>query len=713
VGEQGSPSGEVNFGGGSWAVEVKERSQEAKAVLRSEVVLRAKVMDGAVKGGSVGVGFEFQEWSPTHYLFMPGAVYAGNRFQVLPGAAYPPKPSAEMSCLDCPPHIADIPRLELGSGRSRIQMLAGGMSWPGCGFFDPARKVAWFVSAPSHAAWGEVGLDFEENATRSGARLVITVPGVREQCYDFWKVSAGSASPDKGRDLVAGDEVELVLSVREWGCADADAFFACISEFMREEAARHTIPATLPFSAMHRLIEEHYERDFWWPQAGLYRVSTDDGNPYQTGWCGGIIAEFALLANSDSAQVRERCREHLNRCFTQGMARGGLFYGKYHQGGWVSDCWRDAEKMPWRAKMTLTRRQGDALLYSLKAVSVLEAKGEDIPDLWDAALRRNAQALCEVWRRDGQFGQFLDQEENRVLLGNSSSGGMIPGALVLAHRRYSSAEFLAVAQEAGRYYDEQFLQKGITTGGPSDAGQAPDSESCAGLLESYALLYEATRAKVWLDCGRRAANQAATWVMPFNFPFASDTEFGRLEMKTVGTVLANAQNKHSAPGICTHAGAGLLRLFRATGELALLETLRDIARTLPQYVSREDRPIHDSGGRALPSGWINERVNINDWDHNVGGVFYGPCWCEVSAIVSFADLPGIYAQPDTRLIRAIDHVEAVWAGEGKLKITNPTPFPAKVRCLIESSVHAGKTSLPDAWRLPTVEIGPGESVTLG
>jgi hypothetical protein len=121
--------------------------------------------------------------------------------------------------------------------------------------------------------------------------------------------------------------------------------------------------------------------------------------------------------------------------------------------------------------------------------------------------------------------------------------------------------------------------------------------------------------------------------MPYDFPFPGDTEFGRHGIPTTGSVFANAQNKHSAPGICTHSGDCLRRLARLTGDDRYERLLQWIARQITWTVSREEAPIHDPDGCPLPSGWICERVNTSDWDHNVGGVFYGSTWCEVALML--------------------------------------------------------------------------------
>lgn len=95
-----------------------------------------------------------------------------------------------------------------------------------------------------------------------------------------------------------------------------------------------------------------------------------------------------------------------------------------------------------------------------------------------------------------------------------------------------------------------------------------------------------------------------------------EREFGRLNMKTVGSVFANVQNKHSAPGICTLSGDSLYKLYRWTKDERYLQMLREISLTISQYMSRQDRPIYsrDEVPEALLPGVICERVNMSDWE---------------------------------------------------------------------------------------------------
>ena len=617
------------------------------------------------------LAWHFPDWSPSNYVFLPAGAYAGNRFPSLPLPYSPRIPEAEVRGVATRPIITDIPRLNDGPGPSRLRLATGDLAFPAFGCFDPDTRRAWLVLARDPRAAADWNFEIEENADRTAATFRIA--------------ASDSTAP-------------AVVNEHTWDCPDLPAFFEHVFALRAALAsAAPAVPASLPFSAAFALIEEHYHRDNWREALSLFAVepNSDAAYPFQTGWCGGMIATYPLLANG-SALSRQRARRNLDAFFQNAPRPGGLFAGRCTRDGrWTADFALDSAR-PYTNSWTLVRRQADALHYLLRQVAWVEASGETISPTWHATLLACAESFVSIWQRHGQLGQFVHELTGDILVGGSASGALVPGALALASARYRRPDLLAAAAELGEFFACEFLARGVTTGGPGDAAQCPDSESVAALVESYALLHEATGEPRWLAHGRAAATQLATWVMPYDFAFPAGTEFARLDIRTRGSVFANTQNKHSAPGICTHAGAGLLRLFRATGDTRLMDLLRDIARFIPQCVSRPDRPIHDKAGRPLPFGWINERVNTSAWDNNVGGVFHGSTWAEVSLLLTTLELPGVYVRPDLGRVWCLDHVEATLTPDGALTLSNPTAFPARVRVLVENNNVASRP-LPPYW----------------
>jgi hypothetical protein len=214
--------------------------------------------------------------------------------------------------------------------------------------------------------------------------------------------------------------------------------------------------------------------------------------------------------------------------------------------------------------------------------------------------------------------------------------------LVRAWYYFGDEKYIETARLAGEKYYNNFVARGFTYGGPGEALCAPDSESSYAMVESMVLLYEAEKEEKWLRYAKDSLHLLSSWVMPYSYTFPKGSEFARLNINTVGSVFANVQNKHSAPGLCTASGDAIYKLYKYTGKKEYLDLLRDIAFFLPQCVSTEERPIfswHKEPIRLL-SGWMCERVNTSDWEdqERVGGVFDGSCWCETSILLSFSEL---------------------------------------------------------------------------
>jgi hypothetical protein len=633
VAELSVDNGEL--GGGSWQSSLARHSISETA---EEWHFESRVACGAAVQCAAGVRVEVSGWERANYLLIPGVVYAGNRFESR-RLGYPPKHAPADCKPDTPTLIADIPRLEM-EGPSRIQLLAGGMVRPAVAAFDPASRSAWILLAPANA--GDFVLGFDIRESDNLLEIAITAPGVREQRYEFMNASA--ESHDRAADFATGEGVSFHLQLHRFPCADVSGLFDRLFELRRMLLPEPERPSAIPMKEAFKLVEEHYNRDFWWEEAGLYgteRVHENHPNPYQTGWCGGIIAQYALLAGAAGEPTRSRCLRHLDTVFTSGIAPSGLFFGKYAQGAWRSDCWFEDEDLVWRRPLTLVRRQGDALFYALSAFDTLEQQGHAIPARWLEGAHTVAETLVRIWQKHGQFGQWLDQFTGEVVIGNSASGAIIPAALCAAEKRFGGGGFLHAASDSVEWLYQNFTRIGITTGGPGDALQCPDSESAYALVESYMALHESTGGRQWLDRAGDAARQFASWVMPYDYRFPADSLFGRLGIRSAGAVFANSQNGHAAPGICTHAGSGLVKLSQATGDARYRELALEIAGLLPQCLSTAARSMVSKDGQTLPPGWINERVNTSDWDNNVGGVFHGPCWCEVSLLLTVAGISGI------------------------------------------------------------------------
>jgi hypothetical protein len=474
-----------------------------------------------------------------------------------------------------------------------------------------------------------------------------------------------------------------------------------------------SLPNVLPFSRAWELIEEKYNRDNWREMNGYDFYSVGVGtNPkemthyWQLGWVGGGMSSLAMLAAGNELS-QSRALRTLEMMLTKTQTPSGFLYGIGNGLEWHGDGFND----PHPHGMLMTRKVADALYFIGKHVLLLKSRdaGWTMPVAWEQAYRRLTDAFVTLWQRHGQFGQFVDVMTGELLVGTTTSAGIAPAGLALAATIFSEPIYMEVAEASAKLYYDRDVKRGVTNAGPGEILQCPDSESAFGVLESFVVLHELTGKREWLNAAEEMSRQCATWCVSYDYVFPTSSLFGRFDMRTMGSVVANVQNKHAAPGICTLSGDALLRLFRATGEVFHLELLRDIAHNLPQYISRDDRPI-----ASQRSGWINERVNMSDWEgkNNVGNIFDGSCWPEVSMMLTWTEVPGVYVQADTGIVCAIDHVCATLvkttANSATLRISNPTAADARVRVFVETSASAkAAMGFVNVDRWPVVAVSAG------
>ena len=716
--------------GARWRLELVAR---AKAPDILAITLTATVEHGRANGVAAGLRWEDAAWSTANYVLIPGAVYAGNRFSAL-RRPYPPHirdvgQRGDRPILD----IGDIPRLSAEPGRSHLDQTSLDAAVPGLGVYFPARRSAFLLLTPQASAHGAYGFEVIENADRTQAEILLLapgfihpVPGSADPEPGIGKLSAVHLHPENGRpaDLAAGDAITLTFECHAFPCAEVHGLFERVFAHRTGlfPAANQPAPEVMPFSAAWDLLHAKHNGSNWHEGRGLYQI----GLPWlpgqitqfwQSGWVGGGSTAFAMAQEGDPG-AQARAARNLDFILTEAVSPRGLFKAIMGEDG----VWKGDGREGWDEPWCLVRRQGDVLFFAARQLLLRRERGEPVPPAWAASLRRAATALCEVWEREGEFGFQLNYDTGRIEIRGSTSGALIPGALVLAARYFDEPRFFGVARAAAAHYREHDLAWGISSGGPGDSVQAPDGESIFSLIESFILLHEHTHEPGWLDAARHACLQAASWSIAYPYRFPPASALGALGMDARGALLANAQNKCGVPGICTLSGQGILRTFRATGDVRLLDLLRDIAHALPQYLSRADRPIpaRMTWGNSLthlPPGWICERVNITpSWPEPLGEQSAYSCWCEVALMLTWCDLPGVYAQPDTGLVRSLDHVRVAWtdASRQTLRLTNPTPFPARVRVMVETAEVAREQALAInfAATLPLVDVAAGGVVDL-
>lgn len=556
------------------------------------------------------------------FIFMPACCYAGNQFKVLK-KKYPPMFTPEEAAVDMETTISDVPRLE-ADGSGCIEVTTGDVAVPCVGVFSEKRKKGFFVFTVQEIQGKNLGLAFEQG------KIIITYPAKRAEVYMRFRMWENK---DEAKDAYKEDKTEIPYRFLEFDCENIEHFYEVFFENRKIMGMDCSMPKVLSKEEQLKIQVGKFNQYNWNEQGGFYTTGVS-GNKYDTwqpGWVGGGMPTYAFLKLGGPLE-KERSVKTLEHLF-RFQAKSGFFYG---------GCDKDLVKFgdgfttPGTEGWGLLRKSADVLFFVMRQFELMEV----VPESMEAGARKCADAFVKMWKTYGQIGQFVDVETGEIVVGGSASAAIVSAGLTLAFRYFQNAVYLEAAKEIAEYYYKNFVKKGYTTGGPGEILQCPDSESAFGLLESLVWLYEETQEAQFLEYARYTAYLCSTWVVSYNYKFPEESEFGKLDMKTIGSVIANIQNKHSAPGICTLSGSSLRKLYEWTGKEAFLEMYREITETISQYMSTEERPVHAMDGRVLPAGFMCERVNMSDWESQawVGGLFYGSCWCEVSNLLVLADM---------------------------------------------------------------------------
>jgi len=561
------------------------------------------------------LSFDFPEWEDDCYTFMPACVYDGNRLKRVI-RKYPPMYFPEESGADREALMTNVPALN-PDGSGEIQVTSGDMATPCVGIFNRHKKQGFLVF--TRQAIKEKNLGF----TLKKGKLTISYPSRRTDIYR--SCSPHETSGDPGIDIQNGEKLFSEYRIFTFTCDDIGCFFKYYFE-LRQSVLKDERASFGYTKELWDVMENHFnECNF----SGEYYAEMS--KIWQCGWVGGGMSTYPLLMHG-TALSRERAIKTIDYMISH-QAKSGFFYGLIKD----SIILDDSFSTNGMEGLHLVRKSADALYFMFKNFTAIKPK-----DSWLESARKCAEAFVKLFDTYGKTGQFVNAETGELIIGSTTSAAIVSAALAKAGVFFNEERFLRSARDILEYHWSLFEKSGVTNGGPGEILGAPDSESAFGLLESCIVLYEIDKNEKWLSYAETAAHYCSSWVVSYTYDFPKHSEFYRLGINTVGSVFANVQNKHSAPGICTLSGDSLLKLYRYTKNTAYLDLIKDISYFIPQCVSREEAPIYswDSPPQKLPAGYICERVNMSDWESEkcVGGVFCFSCWPETSLILSFTEL---------------------------------------------------------------------------
>ncbi|MGN1328577.1 MAG: hypothetical protein ACI4V4_02645 [Eubacterium sp.] len=705
-------------------ISVKIHTKEVKySGLHTEAVLTVK--NNQTEKSALRLVIEEPAWNADNYVFAPAALYNGNRFHSL-CREYPPMlTEEEAKKFTNETVISDVPRLNK-DGNGCVQLNVGDLSVPCIGYFLKKSKTGFLLFFEQKNEFGNFGIAVKENSDIRTVSFILSSPCVRTP-FKYGMCTTNEKSDDKAVTFNAGDKATFSYTQYRFECESISEFLNTFFKLRQKHGLPVSHPNQVPWNYAFSLIEDKYNKRNWVDEYGFYKSSEASSgicSQWQTGWVGGAMNTLSGFAVGND-ETKKKSRKTLNFVFEKLQHKSGFLYGIFYNGKAYGDNTCNCDDK----NIVMSRKNADALYYIAKQLIFLKENGNDITDLWNNGLRSLADAFISFYEKNGEIGQFIDIEKLEPYVHGSASGGLVCAGLALCSSYFNCPKYLETAEKIGEEYYKNYVLKGYSTGGPGEILACPDSESAFALLESFVILYRFTNDKKWLRCSVDTASLCASWCVGYDYAYKEDTQFFERGTATTGAVWASVQNKHAAPGICTMSGESLLHLYRATGDKAYLELLKDISHNITQYVSTPENPMYASyvwhnnpahrqkmmnriymktliaasqksklvkklispiySQAVNPVGRINERVNLSDWEgtNNVGEVPIGSCWCEVSAMLTYAEIPAVYIQSDTGFCFALDHIECsvkdMTDNDFTAELYNPTDYDVNYRIFID------------------------------
>ena len=690
----------VDPAGGHWETTTVVRADDDGFRLDTTFIRR-----GARRAASVRVHADFDASPAEAFNLAPGAIYNGNRADVVVPRRYCPmlthhevktRETGEARRV-----IADLPRQDASTWWTchlwGYQAASASIS-----AWDPRTRAGVHLGYARTDGGRVQGVIYTADAQTGLHRVSVENPCVRERRFRSarWEVS-----PDVPHVFEDGDRAVIVLRLSPASAPHVPAF---VADWTRERERRRSGRApgqtrtpprpadVVPRSPACELAVAFIDRELWVEDKGYYRtVKNNDHDPREliNGWGSGTMTHVPMF-RLGSDQVKARVRRMTTFLLDNAVAPGGLFYGVLRKdGSWISAD-GDLDTSWWDMNALTPRRTTDMVFYAFDLSDAFRAEAgaaDPLAARLDAASLKACEALARVWTREGEIPFLLNPHTEQAVWRGGHGGARAIGCLVRAAGRFGRTDLLAVAEQIADAYARTGLARGETWGGPSDVMQGTtDQESLTALTEGLVLLHEATGKARHLEHAIQGADLLSTWALDEEIVFPPDTVLGGHGINPFGALNASTQNCWGTPGFCVNSGLFLLKLYEQTNLTRMLDLLSDVVR-LP--MTMVVMPGQDWG--SLEPGQMTECASFNDVPDDFGHAYLRAAHWPVNAMLQTElDLPSVYVDGD-RLWR-FDHIAAS-IERGGVRVTNGTAYAAKARVRWRGR--------PDQ----RVELAPGQS----
>ena len=229
---------------------------------------------GRAASAALGVRLGLGAWTREDYLVLPGAAYAGNRFESR-HLAYPPLLTEPADIgPNVPIIVSDIPRLNLRDGPSALERAAGDSAVPAAALYAPAARRGLILLFDPATPLGPTGIGVAEADDCKSATIAVTAPFAAE---DRPGARSAGRSPGRRRGTLVrdGEQVSLRARLYLFDCPDVAALYAKLFAVRKDLTGPTARVHELPFSAAFAVHEERVNRR-WLETPGVFAVGARD-----------------------------------------------------------------------------------------------------------------------------------------------------------------------------------------------------------------------------------------------------------------------------------------------------------------------------------------------------------------------------------------------------------------------------------------------------
>lgn len=567
--------------------------------------------------GFVGVRYSWKHENGC-YTLIPAIYYDGNNYG----------------------ETEDIPKISLPK-RPVFSAPVSAASYPTVIVKDGDRGYSYTFSPTSFAGWNGIELDVTKES------LTIFAPAREKNIY------LGDRYTDYGRPPFTWRQfsvVSLRFSRQEFDCPTVSEVF----DQHWNDAIRDPL---YPAVNTPKITEEHAAeivRDWMYDMHMLYN---EQGEPLilnafmdehtrfpnslcaewvtQIGWCCGTMTALPML--KFGGKYREFALKFFDFISQNGNSPSGVKYSVYDGKRWMTKDHPEASNREYNH----VRFYSDHLYYLGQAIRFERENGNEHP-IWVEEFRRGADILVDLWERERDFGIHwdIDGEKVQIKRGGTAAGAYCLLVLGEAVSHYPDDERLQRAfDEATLEYYNRCVCSGHCNGGPGDAMEADDSESCAALATALVTRYKLLGGETNLKMATDAAKLFATWVVNYQPSFPGGTMFEGINV--CGGVIANVQNRHIGPGICTNSARFLYDLGRFTKDSRWCDLYYNVKAAAINCVTSYDGEFFGlTFNTPFMKGMLSEQINIADVLNSPGETWrVSACWPATSVLLGWFDTP--------------------------------------------------------------------------